>query len=116
LSAGRRDGGLHVGHDIGKSERAVDPLGVGGRGQSWSGRLREESRAPEQHGHAKAGVASKQNETTRREEARFLSGNARSHNGRSIVGAAGAGGTRWSASRAKLPYPPPAGGFKIVKV
>src|SRR5262249_58873829 len=66
--------------------------------------LREKSRTTEQHGHAQAGDASQQNETTRREDARFLSGNARSHNGHSIVGAAGPSGTRCTARWATLPY------------
>src|SRR5262249_11218804 len=69
------------------------------------GRLREKSCAAKQHGHAKAGDAGKQNETTRREDARFLSWNAHSHNGHSIFGAAGPGGTPCTAKRATPPYP-----------
>src|SRR5262249_13908590 len=107
LDADRHDGGLHPVDDIGKSHRALDTPGLGDRGQSWTGRPREEARTPGQHRHpqaAKAGDASKQNETTRREDARFLSGNARSHNGHSIVGAAGPSGTRCTARWATLPY------------
>src|SRR5262249_39005414 len=42
LDADRHDGGLHLVDDIGKSHRALDTLGIGDRGQSWTGRLREE--------------------------------------------------------------------------
>src|SRR5262245_59063823 len=104
LDADRHDCGLHLVDDVGKSHRALDALGISDRAQRWVGRLREKSCAAEQHGHAKAGDASKQNETTRREDARFLSWNAHSHNGHSIFGAAAPRGTRCTARWATLPY------------
>src|SRR5262249_23309893 len=104
LDADRHDGGVHLVDDIGKTPRALGTLGLSDRGQSWTRRPRGKVPTTQQHGHAKAGDASKQNETTRREDARFLSGNARSHNGHSIVGAAGPSGTRCTARWATLPY------------
>jgi hypothetical protein len=84
LDADGDDGGLHLLDDVGKSHRALDALGVGDRVERGAG-LREDPRTAEQHGHAETSNAGEQNETTRGEDARFLSGNARSHKGHSIV-------------------------------
>src|SRR5262249_61600758 len=64
--------------DVGASARTLDALGIGDAGERRARALGSEFCAAEQHGHAQAGNAGKQDKTTRG-KTRLRSGNARGH-------------------------------------